>query len=136
MEYEPNLSNFNVKISQSGRPYCVTSSGATPLKPGSLYPAQGIKPAFYISRACELTTASSKDARLFKLGGEDQAVEYKKDAKGFNYVVSKQKSPFLVTTESVRPLTYDQTVTLKLPTGRQLEITAKRGKELQHKFIN
>ncbi|WP_257265748.1 hypothetical protein [Endozoicomonas sp. ONNA2] len=136
VEYEPNSSNFNIKISQKGNPYCITSTGASHIKPGSVYMAQGTRPAFYLSGSSELTTASSQDATLIKLGQEDQAVEYQKDPKGFNYVVSKQRSPFLVTAEGFLPLTYDQTVIAELPAGRQLEVTAKRDVGLQHRFID
>lgn len=57
---------------------------------------------------------------LIKLGKEDEAVVYQPRSNGFNYVVSKQQTPFLITPNGYFELEYGKEARLNIGRGRTL----------------
>ncbi|USE38232.1 hypothetical protein [Endozoicomonas sp. SCSIO W0465] len=101
IEYKPDSKGYQHIISKKKEHFIVTPKGAFPLKPGTVQPGAVNSPAVYLSENGELTVASDIRSRLFKLGAEDEAVEFNSSEAAFKYVVSKRQTPFLITSKGV-----------------------------------
>ncbi|MGB1272103.1 MAG: hypothetical protein ACPG5T_08520 [Endozoicomonas sp.] len=77
---------------------------------------------------------AAAEEHLIKLGKEDEAVIYHPRSNGFNYVVSKQKTPFLITPAGYFELEYEKETRLNIGRGRTLIARADYDEGLSYRI--